>query len=111
MRLHTHVNDHSPISGIITVGDYVGGAIFVEGGGVIWEGRGVPAIGTNDGRQVRGSLHDVLRGVKFHSHAVDGPWQWNSTRMALVYYSRAAAQEVTSEEQQHMRQMGFPIGA
>ena len=26
MRLHTHMNDHSPIFGIITVGDYVGGA-------------------------------------------------------------------------------------
>ena len=38
MRLHTHMNDHSPISGIITVGDYVGGALFVEEGEVLWEG-------------------------------------------------------------------------
>ena len=68
MRLHTHMNDHSPISGIITLGDYVGGAFFVEEGGVLWErGGGVPAIGTNDGRQVPGSLHDVSRGVKFDS--------------------------------------------
>ena len=40
MRLHTLMNDHSPISGIITVGDYVGGALFVEQGGVLWEGGG-----------------------------------------------------------------------
>ena len=53
MRLHTHMNDHSPISGIITVGVYVGGPLFVEKGGVLWEGGGGgPAIGTNHGRQV-----------------------------------------------------------
>ena len=40
MRLHTHMNDHSPIFGIISVGDYVGGALFVEEGGVLWEGGG-----------------------------------------------------------------------
>ena len=112
MRLHTHMNDHSPISGIITVGDYVGGALFVEEGGTaLGGGGGVPAIGTNDGRQVRGSLHDVSRGVKFDSHALHGPWPWDGNHIALVYYCRAAAQEVTSEEQQHMRPMGFPIGA
>ena len=111
MRLHTHMNNHSPISGIITVGGYVGGALFVEEGGVLWEGGVLQAIGTNDGRQVRGSLHDVSRGVKFDSHALHGPWLWDDPRIALVYYSRAAAQQVTSEEQQHMRQMGFPIGA
>ena len=71
----------------------------------------MPAISTNDRRQVRGSLHDVSRGVKFDLHALHGPWPWDGTRIALVYHSRAAAQEVTSEEQQHMRQMGFPIGA
>ena len=111
MRLHTHMNDHSPISSILTVGDYVGGALFVAQGGVLWEGGGVPAIGTNVGRQLQGSLHDVSRGVKFDSHALHGPWPRDGTRIALVYYSRGAAQEVTSEEQQHMRQMGFPIGA
>ena len=111
MRLHTHMNDHSFISGIITGGDYVGGAFFVEERGLLWEGGGVPAIATNDGRQVRGSLQDVSRGVKFDSHALPGPWPGDGTRIALVYYSRAAAQEVTSEEQQHMRQMGFPIRA
>ena len=111
MRLHTYMNDHSPISGIVTVGDYFGGALFVEEGGVLWEGGGVPAIGTNDGRQVRRSLHNVSRGVKFDSHALHGPWPTDGTRIALVYYSRAAAQQVTSEEQQHMRQTGFPIGA
>ena len=71
----------------------------------------MPAIGTNDGTQVRGLLHDVSRGVKFDSHALLGPWPCDGTHIALVYYSRAAAQEVTSEEQQHMRQMGVPIGA
>ena len=111
MRLHTHMNDHYPISGIISVGDYVGGALFVKEGGVLWEGGGVPAIGTNDGRQVRGSLQDVSRGVKFDSHALHGPWPSDGTCIALVYHSCAAAQEVTSEEQQHMQQMGFPIGA
>ena len=110
MRLHKHMNNHSPISGIISVGDYVGGALFVEEGGVLWERAGA-AIGTNDGRQVRGSLHDVPSGVKFDSHALHGPWSWDGTRIALVYYSQAAAQEVTSEEQQHMPQMGFPIEA
>ena len=40
MRLHTHMNDHCPISGIISVGDYVRGALFVEEGGVLWEGGG-----------------------------------------------------------------------
>ena len=40
MRLRTHMNDHSPISGIITVCDYVGGALFAEEGGVLWEGGG-----------------------------------------------------------------------
>ena len=40
MRLHTHMNDHSPISRIITVGDYVGGALLVEEGGVFWEAGG-----------------------------------------------------------------------
>ena len=74
-------------------------------------GGGVPAIGTSDGKQVRSSLHDVSRGVKFDSHALHGPWHCDGTRIALVYYSRVAAQEVTSEEPQHMRQMGFPIGA
>ena len=49
--------------------------------------------------------------MKFDFHALRGPWPWDSTRIALVYYSRAAAQEVTGEEQQHMRQMGFPNGA
>ena len=92
MWLHRHMNNHSPISGIITVGDYVGGALFVEEGGVLWEGGGgLPAIGTNDGRQVRGSLHDVSRRVKFNSHALHGPWPWDGTRIALVYSSRAAA--------------------
>ena len=110
MQFHTHMNDHSPISSIITVGDYVGGPLFVEEGGLLWEGGGA-AIGTNDERQVRGSLHDVSRGVKFDSHAVRGPWPWDGTRIAFVYYSRAAAQGVTSEEQKHMRQMGPPIGA
>ena len=71
----------------------------------------MPAICTNDGRQFRGSLHDVQRGVKFYCHALHGPWPCDGTRIALVYYCRAAAQEVISEEQQHMRQMGFPIGA
>ena len=69
------------------------------------------AIGTNDGGQVRGSLHDVSRGVKFDSRALHGPWPWDGTHIALVYYSPAAAQEVISEEQQHIRQMGFPIWA
>ena len=40
MRLHTHVSDHSPISGVITVGDYVGGALFVEEGGSAFGGGG-----------------------------------------------------------------------
>ena len=40
MQLRTHMNDHSLISGIITVGDYVGGALFVEDGGVLWDGGG-----------------------------------------------------------------------
>ena len=40
IRLHTHMNDHSPISGSITGGDYVGGALFVEEGGLLWEGGG-----------------------------------------------------------------------
>ena len=112
MRLHTQMNDHSPISGIITIGDYFWGSVVYRGGGSdLGGGEGVPAIGTNDGRQVRGSLHDVSRGVKFDSHALHGPWPWKGTRIALVYYSLAAAQEVTTEEKQHMRQMGFPIGA
>ena len=40
MRLHTHMNKHSLISGIITAGHYVWGALFVEEGGVLWEGGG-----------------------------------------------------------------------
>ena len=40
MRLHTYMNHHSLISGITTIGDYVGGALFVEEGRVLWEGGG-----------------------------------------------------------------------
>ena len=35
MRLHRDMKDHSPISCIIAVGDYVGGALLVEEGGVL----------------------------------------------------------------------------
>ena len=40
MRLQTHMNHHSPISSILPVGDYFAGALFVEEGGVLWEGWG-----------------------------------------------------------------------
>ena len=53
MRLHTHMNDHSPISGIITVGDYVGGALFVAEGGVLWEGAGCLPLAQMKGGKFR----------------------------------------------------------
>ena len=87
------------------------GSVDCGGGGSALGRGGLPAIGTIDGNQVRGSLNDVSRGVKFDSHALHGPGPWDGTCIALVYHSHAAAQEVTSEEQQDIRQMGFPIAA